>query len=314
MRDFSKRLQACICIAFITSLCVVNTAIAQVNEKELKDFFSHRGYKLHNANYAAAVKAFIDSEQKKVPRGSFSYENYQLLRQALGKKAPVIQAPPFLDLNIGQKSDIGMLSVNSSRVAFIKLFQVLDENRSLVKFASRPYESDDKWSEVFLYFAEDGTNHVDGGIEEGKIFALGVTVFERLDDFVYKNQLGNLRKVGAVRLLSMSDWEKLVINYQAKPPEQKPNAQGAKEMDFQKAKQNGLPKNGTELKRAMLFETKDGNFSVTAIYISSTDKQVILKRVDNSEEVMVERKLLSDKTNALIKEKEELKRMLESSL
>lgn len=69
----------------------------------------------------------------------------------------------------------------------------------------------------------------------------------------------------------------------------------------------------SELKQSMIFETRDGSFHVTAFYIYSSDKQVILKRVDNGNEVTVERSLLSDKTKALIKEKEEIKRTLVSS-
>ena len=69
----------------------------------------------------------------------------------------------------------------------------------------------------------------------------------------------------------------------------------------------------SEFKQPMVFDTKEGGFSVTGIYMASTFKHVRLKRVDNEEDVTVERSLLSDKTNALVKEKEELKRKLESS-
>ena len=69
----------------------------------------------------------------------------------------------------------------------------------------------------------------------------------------------------------------------------------------------------SEFKQPMVFDTKEGGFSVTGIYMASTFKHVRLKRVDNEEDVTVERSLPSDKTNALVKEKEELKRKLESS-
>ena len=68
-----------------------------------------------------------------------------------------------------------------------------------------------------------------------------------------------------------------------------------------------------KLRQPMLFQTKNGNYSVTGIFMASTFKHVRLKRVDNEKDVTVERSLLSDKTNALVKEKEELKRKLESS-
>ena len=199
------------------SLGFVNPVTAQVHENELQSFFSQRGYKKHNSAYFVAAKAFIESGLKKQPRGSAGYEQYSLLRQYLLKKHPSMQAPPFLDLNKAETGDIGMLSVNNRRITFLKVFQILDDNRSLVKCAHGPYESDDKWSDPILWVAKEGDVAVADQVGEGKIFALGILVFKKIDDFFYTNQLGGQRKAAALRVISADDWGEMVLEHQVKP-------------------------------------------------------------------------------------------------
>ena len=78
----------------------------------------------------------------------------------------------------------------------------------------------------------------------------------------------------------------------------------AKEAE-EKSKAIMLAKEEAERKRKepMLFETKDKKFTVNAICVGSTRSKVKLKRVDNGKELTIERAMLSDETNRLIKEK-----------
>ena len=233
MPIFQLRIFSVAFIMLFFSLGFVHPAIAQVNENELPSFFSQRGYKKHNSSYFFAAKAFIETELKKQPRGSAGYEQYSLLRQYLLKKHPSMQAPPFLDLNKAETGDIGMLSVNNRRITFLKVFQILDKNRSLVKCAHGPYESDGKWSDPILWVANEGEVAVADQVEEGKIFAIGIMVFKKIDDFFYTNQLGGQRKAAALRVVSADNWAAMVLEHQEKPANRntKPKTREAKDSD-----------------------------------------------------------------------------------
>ncbi|MDB4810111.1 hypothetical protein OAH34_02830 [bacterium] len=81
-------------------------------------------------------------------------------------------------------------------------------------------------------------------------------------------------------------------------------AKAAKEVE-EREKANMLAKEAAERKKKqpMLFETNDKKFTVTAICIGSNRTHVRLKRVDNGKDLTIERSLLSEETNRLIKER-----------
>jgi hypothetical protein len=144
------------------------------------------------------------------------------MRKLLLKKDPLMTAPPFLNVNNCEKGDIGMMSANNRFIPYVKLFQILDDTRALMKCSFDANADDDEWSGPFLWVAEQGSAWSTGQIKEGKIFALGIIAFKKIDDYVYRNQLGGLRKVPAVEVLPSDVWASLVRKYKTTPGSKKP--------------------------------------------------------------------------------------------
>lgn len=204
----------------------VGISRGQVNESELESFFSNSQYRKHSSGFFRSAKSYLDSELRKYPKGSGQHEHFSLMRKALLKKDPYMQAPPFLDVSNCENGDIGMLSSNGRFITFVKLFQILDENRALMKCSFDPRADDDEWSGPFLWVAEEGSAWAAGAVKEGKVFALGIISFKKINDYVYTNRLGGLRKVPAVEVLPAHAWGAMVQKHK-KAPSRKKNKSAA---------------------------------------------------------------------------------------
>ena len=217
MKSFLNRVALFVFIAIFNLIAMVNSASCQVNEYELGSFFNYSKYRAHSSNYFKTAKAYLDYEIKKSARGSVSNQRFTFMRQLLLTKDPRMQAPPFLDVNRCEKGDIGMLSLNGRLITYVKIFQILDDKRSLMKCSFNRYAADDNWSGPFLWVGEKGAAWTAGFIRNGAVLHLGVITFKKVDDYVYRNVLGGLRKVPAIEVLGFDDWGGLVERHKRPP-------------------------------------------------------------------------------------------------
>jgi hypothetical protein len=146
MKSFPNLVALFFFIAIFNLITMVNSASCQVNENELGTFFNDPQYRKHSSDYFKCAKTFLDYEIRKLPQGSSGYQQSTLMLQLLLKKDPIMQAPPFLDVNTCEKGDIGMLTANGRFIPYIKFFQILDDKRALMKCSFDSYAADDKWS------------------------------------------------------------------------------------------------------------------------------------------------------------------------
>jgi hypothetical protein len=70
--------------------------------------------------------------------------------------------------------------------------------------------ADDNWSGPFLWVGKKGAAWTAGSIRNGAVLHLGVITFKKVDDYVYRNVLGGIRKVPAIEVLGFDDWGGLV--------------------------------------------------------------------------------------------------------
>jgi hypothetical protein len=197
-------------IIALNLIFMVNSATCQVNESELAAFFKHPQYRKHRSTYYKTAKSYIELQLKKYPKGSPSYKQMLLMRKALVSHAPEMQAPPFLNVNTCAKGDLGMMSLNGRFIPYVKIFQILDDQRALMKCSFNPSADDDDWSGPFLWVAKKGTAWSDGNPANGKILALGVISFKKIDNYQYKNVFGALRTVPAVEVIGSDVWAAMV--------------------------------------------------------------------------------------------------------
>ena len=179
-------------ITLFNSIAMVNSGSCQVNENELGMFFKNSQYRKHSSIYFKSAKAFLDYEIRSHPKGSLGYQQSTLMLQLLLKKDPIMQAPPFLDVNTCEKGDIGMLSASGRFIPYVKIFQILDEERALMKCSFDSNADDDEWSAPFLGVSEKGAVSIfrvtNKGSEEGDMFAIGILNCKKIDYYVYRNQ------------------------------------------------------------------------------------------------------------------------------
>jgi hypothetical protein len=217
MNSFSNRVVLFFFIAIFNLIAMVNSASCQVNENELGMFFNDPQYRKHSTDYFKTAKTYLDYEIKKYAKGSASYQQFTFMRQLLFKKDPIMQAPPFLDVNTCEKGDIGMLSASGRFISYVKIFQILDDERSLMKCSFNRYAADDNWSGPFLWVGKKGTSWTAGSIKDGAVFSLGIITFKKVDDYVYKNLLGGIRKVPAIEVLGSDNWAAMVKKHKTTP-------------------------------------------------------------------------------------------------
>jgi hypothetical protein len=195
---------------FVLGLCC-SPLIAQVNESELKAFFDSPRYGQHFKNFNKVAKAFFESEMKKYPPDSLSHQNAREGLNMLKRKDPGMQAPPFCELLLSEKGDIGLLSINSQVVPFVKVVQVLPENRFLFKAGFEAEAEDDAWSAPFLIVDVEGLTFSENGYQEGAVMRQGFMILKRIDNFSYLNRLNQPKTVAAFEVLDTAKWGEMVL-------------------------------------------------------------------------------------------------------
>ena len=220
--------------SFILSAFLVGTAVGQVNESELATFFKLRGYTKHNIAFKKRVKVWIGRQLKKYPKGSPGFDQAVNMNKHLRKDTPEMQAPPFLDINNCNTGDIGMLyhtlnKINGKSVSpqlshlipYMVAVQIVDKERTLMKFSFNSNALKEDWKGPFLLQKKEGTavrvatsGQVNTGNRQiGKVSETGLVYFQSLGIFSYKNRLGGTTQVPTFKVLSPTEWAKMVTKY-----------------------------------------------------------------------------------------------------
>lgn len=212
MKDLRKtRYFLILVVAFIAAVNLPETGSGQINESELPYFFKHPRYRKYRNDYRDEARRYFESRINKFEQGSEERKQYELLIGRLRKRDESLHAPPPLDYSRSELGDLGLLSVGGRPIPYFKVFQILNDERALMKFSFDHEAEDRDWQGPFVWESRRGSAWVDSPIRNGAILS-GIITFKRIDNYIYENTYEEVRTVPRFENLSAIKWAEMVEN------------------------------------------------------------------------------------------------------
>ena len=181
----------------------------QINESELPYFFKHPRYRKYRNEYRDEARRYLESRINKFEKDTEERKQYEQVIGRLRKRDQSLHAPPPLDYSKSELGDLGLLSIGGRPIPYFKVFQILNEERALMKF-SFDYDAEDRdWLGPFVWESKRGSAWVDTPIKKDLILS-GIITFKRIDNYTYENTYEDVRTVPRFENLSAVDWAKMV--------------------------------------------------------------------------------------------------------